>query len=600
MEYSISAARKGAATGEGGAINSVRVSGKNFVLFLWSFAAPYKSSLLLALGVSLPMVGITGAIPWILNRATDLLSTGSSLSTVLYWMALGLAALILKSALEITTGYILTILHIRITNDIRNDLYEKIHKSPLEFHSQNRSGEIASLISNDVQAAAGGVLEIYSMVWQSPASVILLFCVMFYFNPLMSVVGLLSIPVMTVCVMWSSKRARKAERNYLDRQGRMLGEMIEALTNVRQVKSFGMEGMQKEKVAARGEEMVGYRRKALLLKSIVSPLAEITSAITVAIMVTIAYYQISNDMTTTGAVVGCIAAALSMKRPLKRISGSVVEVQRSMAAVQRITWLRRQAHKEQGREPVGGRFEHLRLENVSFSYDGRNYILKDVDLEIRRGDRLAIVGPSGAGKSTLIDILIGFYPCTSGATLVNGKDLATIDPASWREKIGIVSQETLLFDATIEENIRHGYPRATRDRITEAAKMAGCSEMLSRLAEGLDTVVGERGARLSGGERKRVALARALVRPIEILVLDEATSELDWEVERDILDCVNRLQDITVISASHRPSVMKYCDRAIALGGGHVREISPEATWENMTGGINRAGESPSRDISAN
>jgi ABC-type multidrug transport system fused ATPase/permease subunit len=194
-------------------------------------------------------------------------------------------------------------------------------------------------------------------------------------------------------------------------------------------------------------------------------------------------------------------------------------------------------------------------------------VLTGLTLDARQGERIGIVGPSGAGKTTFVDLLIGFYPCTAGRILVDGQDLSSLDPASWRRQIGIVSQEPFLFDDTIEENIHLGWSEAGRERIAEAAARAGCEELLARLPDGLATRVGERGSRLSGGERKRVALARALVRPVSILILDEATSELDAAVEERILESVDNLAaDLIVFHVSHRPSVLAHCDRAIFLG----------------------------------
>ena len=206
-----------------------------------------------------------------------------------------------------------------------------------------------------------------------------------------------------------------------------------------------------------------------------------------------------------------------------------------------------------------------------------------VDAELRRGERVAVIGPSGAGKTTLLDLLIGFYPCTTGRILVNGMDLSTLDVKAWRRQIGIVTQEPFLFDATVADNIQYGNPEADPQMILLAARRAGCGEMLQRLPDGVRTVVGERGCRLSGGERKRVALARALVRPIAVLILDEATSELDEENERAILDVLDELaRDMLIVNVSHRPSILNHCDRALLLDEGILRELP--APFANAAG----------------
>jgi len=291
----------------------------------------------------------------------------------------------------------------------------------------------------------------------------------------------------------------------------------------------------------------------------------------------IAYYQLSHGQTTTGDIVGCLTAAFSLKRPVRRIAASAVELQKSVAAIQRITWVQRNTSESHGevklREPVN----LIHFDDVSFSYDGRTSVLKGIDLTLKKGQRVGVIGASGAGKSTLVDILLGFFPCSQGRVLIDDTDLQEIDPDSWRQQIGIVSQEPFLFDASIIANICYGNPGADADRVQEAINLSGCDEIIKRLPDGFDTRVGERGSLLSGGERKRVALARALIRPISILILDEATSELDPPNEAAILGAVDRLaHNLIVLNVSHRTSVLKHCDRVVLLADGRLDQIEME------------------------
>ena len=543
--------------------------------FLWRYARPYRSSLVAAFLTSIPLVALGGVLPWAFKQVADVFSLDASLKTILFWMGVGLAGVSLRSGFEILNKYILTILHIRLSNDIRNDLYERLQESSMEFHMQSRSGELSSLVSNDAQSAAAGVIELYSAMWQSPAVMVCLMGVMIYFNPLLSLFGIISIPVVSLCVTAAGKRAQTAERSFLNRQGKILGWMIESLINIREMKSFSLEGQGKEKFERLGRELVHYRKRAALLKSIVSPAAEITNGVALMAMGILAYYQIANGVTTPGAIVGCMTAALGLKRPVKQISGSVLELQRSVAAIQRISWVH--GNVTEGKEVRGitGPVETIRFEDVAFSYDGRHKVLRDMRVEFCRGERIAITGSSGSGKTTLIDLLISFYPSSSGRILIDGVDILEIDPNSWRRQIGIVSQEPFLFDASIEENIRYGHLKASTERIRSAARLAGCDELIQRLPDGIKTSVGERGNRLSGGERKRVALARALVRPISVLILDEATSELDSETEESIFQSVDKLaDDLIILNISHRRSVLRHCDRAIMLQEGTAQEMN--------------------------
>jgi len=543
--------------------------------FLGRCSRPYRTRLLAALLVSIPLASMAGVLPWALKKVADQFTAGAALKLILFWMAVGLAAVMVRSILELVNKYILTILHVQLSNDIRNRLFGVLQKAPVGFHAQNRSGEMASLVANDAQAAAAGVIELFSALWESPAATICLLAVMIYFNPLLSLFAVISIPLLAICVAVTGRKAHKAEHRFLERQGSILGWMIESLTNVRQVKSYSLEKQGKERFERYGRQLITFRQRALIMKSLVTPAADISNGLVLIIMGIVAYQQLVHGTTTTGDIVGCLTAAFSLKRPVKRIAASVVELQKSVAAIQRITWVERNTTESHGDVALQKPVEVIRFADVSFSYDGRTSVLKSIDLTLQKGQRIGVIGASGAGKSTLVDILLGFFPCSRGHVWVDDLDLQQIDPESWRQQVGIVSQEPFLFDASIQENICYGNPQADAGRIREALKLSGCDEIIKRLPDGIDTTVGERGSRLSGGERKRVALARALVRPISVLVLDEATSELDPHNEKAILTAVDRIAEkMLVLNVSHRTSVLKHCDRVVLLENGRLNELT--------------------------
>jgi len=553
--------------------------------YIWHYVTPYRNRLVLAGLASLPLAALGGGIPWIFKRVTELFGDGTPLSTLLLWMVGAVLAITLRSGFEVITQYLLTILHARLSNDIRNDLYAFLQKSSLKLHNCSRSGELASLISNDSQSAAAGIIELYSFLWLSPFRVLMLVGVMLYFNPLLSLLAMVTIPVLSYLVTITGKKAQKAERSYLNRQGQILGWMIESLVNIRQVKAFNLHQSGQDKFEGYGRELIHFRKKAVLLKAIVNPASEVTNGLALIAMVALAYHQLELGQTTPGAIVGCLTAAISLKGPIKSLSSSVLELQKSVAAVQRIKWLIGDQDEQRERQAFDGPVTSIAIRGVGFSYDGKHNVLQQVNLEAKRGERIAIIGPSGAGKTTLLDLLSGFYPCSEGEILANGVDLASIEPTSWSQQIGIVSQEPFLFDASIEENIRHGNPQATADDLTRAIERSGCSEILARLPQGLETRVGERGLILSGGERKRVALARALVRPISLLILDEATSELDGPSERAILEAVDQLTaSMIVFHISHRPGVLDHCDRSFMLRDHTLQEV-PVGTCRGLMQG---------------
>ncbi len=495
------------------------------------------------------------------------------------WIGIGVGAVVLKSLIEVLNKYLLAMLHTNITNDLRAHLYERIQKTSLFLHMQQQTGYLTNIVCNDSQAACSGVLEIFSALWQAPISALFLLATMFYFSPLLSLLALFLMPIMSIVVTYFGNKARKAEKDYLQQEGNMLGNMVESLINVKQVKSFGLENRQKDRVETYGEKLLYFRKRAVLLKSIVSPVGELLTISIVTAMAVVAYYQLLHGKTTTADIVGCLAAAFALRSPVKTLSSSLVGIQKSVAAMQRIIWC---CGDQDGQEDflieAPANIVSLSFEDVSFSYNGKNKIFSDVSFTVSRGERIAILGHSGAGKTTLLDLLLGFYPCTTGKIEINNNHmLMDMNLESWRKRIGIVTQEPFLFDGTIEENIRYGYQDANQSQVLEAAELAGCSEILNRLPGGILAGVGERGSRLSGGERKRIALARALIRPISVLVLDEATSELDPRIEEDILESIDRIAgDLLVIHVSHRLSVLNHCDRAFLFKNGKLSECSFE------------------------
>ena len=563
-------------TGQSDFSSFVGVVDRKYLSFLWKYVNPYRSSLVLAFLLSVPLAGSSALLAFFLKQITQYLEEGAQLDRIIVWVIILLGTVILISILEVSNRYIMTKIDMQISNDIRNDLYKTIQEGSLGFHLRTRSGELSSLISNDVQCASSGIPEIFLTLWLHPVSIICLVAAMLYFNPTISIFIICALPLIAICAMKISKMARQAEHHFLKHLASMHGLMVESLTNVKQVKSLNLEQQQKSMFAEQGRQIIRFRCRAILLKSMVSPVTEITVGIALALMILVAFWQISRNTSSYAAVMGCLAAAYCLKKPIKAMANSIVQLQKSVAAVQRISWLYRQQNTkiEHFSSDYNPPLRTLVLENVSFSYDGRHAVLENISAKFESGERVAIFGPSGVGKTTLVDLIIGFYPCSKGLILANNVDLKSIDPQIWRQEIGVVTQTPFLFDTTIKENVQYGFLQANEKQILEALHLAGADEIIARLPDGLNTVVGERGCRLSGGERKRIALARAIVRPISVLILDEATSELDAPVEEALLNAIDKLsEDLLILNISHRTTILHHCDRALLLQNRKAKEI---------------------------
>ncbi|MCK5849553.1 MAG: hypothetical protein KAH23_01465, partial [Kiritimatiellae bacterium] len=305
------------------------------------------------------------------KHVVDYFAVGGDTGKMFFWLTVAVVGVVLRGGIEIWNRQIMVSIHARIEQNVRLDLYEVIHNNSMDFHSHIRTGELANLMGNDVQHAAGGVVEVYSVVWQYPAVMLCLLGVMFYFNPLLSLMGIILFPLLGWCIGIVGRRARNAERMFMEKQGQMVGMMVESLTNIRQVKAFGQEPRQRSVLSVKCEELIVCVKKVVLLKSVVWPVAEILSGMAIAGMAVIAYYQLENGTTSPGAIAGCLAATIALKKPTKAISSTLVGLQRSFSAIHRIVWAGGFDESDRQLNSLNGSIENITLENVVFSYDGR-------------------------------------------------------------------------------------------------------------------------------------------------------------------------------------------------------------------------------------
>jgi len=559
----------------------------NGLKFLWRYTKPHLKKLIIAFVVSLPIAALSGVIAWSVKQATQSFTEGKTPFDIFLWLGAAIVFMILYSLLQLFNTYTLSSLQATISKNIRIDLYDDIQKNTISFHTNIRTGELSNFIGNDSQYAAGGVLELYGTFWQRPIIILCLAGFMFYMNPMLSALALTFFPLLSICVVKLSRKARIVESSFIENQGQLMGDMIESLVNIQQVKAFSQEVAHRQRLADKSNQMLDLFKRVVFLRSVISPTTEILSSIGVVAMSILAYFQLQKGITTPGAIAGCIAAAISLKRVTREASSSIVELQRSFAAIHRISRVTANTEHPSERLALTERISRIEFDNVTFSYDGKTNVIQSASFEINNGERVAVIGPSGGGKTCLLDMIAGFYPCTSGVIKINDHNMMDVSLVTWRNQIGIVTQEPFLFEGDILQNIKYGYSGASMDDVLSAARRAGCFEMIERFPKGINTLVGERGCRLSGGERKRIALARALVRPISVLLLDEATSELDTAIEEKILSIIdNFASDIIVINVSHRPSAIQHADRVLFVANGNIREISKKEATDSFKASI--------------
>ena len=484
-------------------------------------------------------------------------------------------ALIIRAIFEFLQSYMMSNVGQRVIRDVRNLLYEKLQTLSLDYFTQKRSGELVSRITNDVQridnAVSYAVTDLIYQSFQVISFALLTFCI----NWRLALISIIVLPLVVVPMVLVGKTLRRLSNRSQEKMADMNSLLVETITGVRIVRAFCTEKIETTKF---GKQIRDYYRIAMKSVKRTLLLGIITELIGVAMALFIIYYggrQVIANQSSFGAFALFMAALLSLIRPFKKLSQVNSIMEQAVAASIRIyqvldipPTIKEKAEAKELKEFK----ESIRFEGVWFNYEEQE-ILKGIDLEVEKGEMLAIVGPSGVGKTTLVDLIPRFYDPRRGRILIDGVDIKDATLNSLRQKIGIVTQETILFNDTIRANIAYAKPQASKEEIEEAARQAYAHDFIQRLPLNYDTVIGDRGAKLSGGERQRIAIARALLKNPPILILDEATSQLDSESERLVQEALDKLiKGRTVFVIAHRLSTVRNARRIIILEKGVIVE----------------------------
>jgi subfamily B ATP-binding cassette protein MsbA len=461
--------------------------------------------------------------------------------------------------------------------DLRQKVFDRVVSQDAHFFEAHTTGRLMSSIMNDIekiQVATSHLLA--DWLRQTFAALGLLFVVL-QMDWKLALVSLTVLPFVLVPTIRIGRRLRKATRRAQDDAADLTQILQETLSGHQVVKSFGAEQMESERFARAADRWKQSNLKYVAQQALASPLIEFFGAVTIVGLLTYARHQIKLGQMTTGEFTSFVIALLMLYEPVKRLTGIHNIFQQALGASQKVFEYLDQDQlvkdKPDARD-LGPFRESISLENVSFRYPSSEMmVLEDVTLRVKACEMVALVGPSGAGKSTLASLLPRFYDPVSGVIRVDGMDIRDVRMASLRKQIGIVAQDTFLFNETVTNNIRYGNPGASDEQVQEAARNAMAAEFIERLPKGYETKIGERGTKLSGGQRQRIAIARALLENAPILILDEATSHLDTESEMLVQRALaNLMTGRTVIVIAHRLSTIRRADRIVVLEHGRIVE----------------------------
>ncbi len=490
------------------------------------------------------------------------------------------AATVLKGVFDYAGTYLVNYAGFGLITDLRDQLYNAILRQSASFFSKHTTGTLLSTIVNDIERVQFAMSSVLAEFLQQAFTLLFTACVVVLLGGKLALVLILFVPAIIFSAGKIGRRVRTTTRRGQDKLADIQNILHETITGNRIVKAFGMESWEVARFRTAARRLFRANLRSVAAAAISSPLMDIFGAVAIALLLLLGRDRINHHVFTAGTFLAFIVAVFKLYDPVRKFALFNNNFQQALGASSEI--FRFMDSDEDVREKPGAKLlpafkDSIRLENVSFSYEnggGARDILRDICLEVRKGEVLAIVGSSGAGKSTLVHLIPRFFDVTAGHLRVDGEDVRDVTLASLRSQIGIVTQDTLLFNDTVRNNIAYGQPHVSQRTVEEAAHAALAHDFIRDLPAGYETVIGERGVRLSGGERQRIAIARALLKNAPILILDEATSALDSESESLVQSALqNLMTGRTVLVIAHRLSTVRRADRIVVLENGTISDV---------------------------
>ena len=537
---------------------------------------PYKFRLLMAAICTAMASAGTVVLPWIIKDLVDQVLSEKD-AEMLTYIALSVVVIFLfRGFFFYGQSYLISYVGQRVVIDIRREVFKKIQRLSMAFYDKNKTGTIMSYVTNDVSALQSGLVD--NIVDMITESVILIASIvaMIYLDWKLFLFTFCTFPVVILFIDFFGKKIRASGSRIQGATADLTSILQEVVSSARVIKSFVRENYEIDRFEAQNMHNFRAQMKYVKLSATLTPTIEFVAALGVTMILWYGGNSVINGDITAGALVAFLTYAVNISNPIKRLSKVIANIQRALAAADRVfdvldlPELIQNVPNAKELPPVKG---NVAFENVSFAYNNDEPILDDVSFSATPGQVVALVGPSGAGKSTVASLLPRFYEVTDGRIVIDGCDIRDVTMESLREQVGIVPQETLLFNGTVYDNILYGRLDATEEEVLNAAKAANAHNFILELPNGYETQLGDRGVNISGGQRQRIAIARAILKNPQILILDEATSALDTESERVVQEALDRLMvGRTSFVIAHRLSTIKNADKILVMEKGKIVE----------------------------
>jgi subfamily B ATP-binding cassette protein MsbA len=468
-----------------------------------------------------------------------------------------------------------------IQRDVRNGLYTHLQTLPLSFFTRRSTGEIMSRLGSDVETLGDASTELYRNALREPLNIVGLILLLFLIKWQLAFFSLIVLPGAILPIVKFGAKIRRRGTRVQETRAELNTILQETISGVRIVKAFGMEEYEKRRYWDASDQVFRSFMRIWRVDALTSPVLEVLGSVGIVIAFWAGGYLVLNRSLTPGAFMAFLGALGSLYQPVKRIGQINNVIQRGMAGASRVFELmdlRSEVSERPDAVTLGRMQEGILFHDVSFGYEPDRVVLQGITLSAKLGEIVAIVGSSGAGKTTLVNLLPRFYDPTSGVITIDGVDIRRVTIRSLREQMGIVTQDTILFDDTVFNNIAYGQRTVAPDKVVEAARIANAEEFIEALPKQYETRIGERGVRLSGGQKQRIAIARAIFKNPPLLILDEATSALDAESERLVQEALDRLmENRTTFVIAHRLSTIIRADKILVLDGGRLVEQGTHA-----------------------
>lgn len=548
----------------------------NLYLRLLNYVRPYLPRLILAVLCTCLAAGCNLYLPWIIKDVVDKVLVQKDVR-MLYLIAASIVVVfIIRGLFFYGQSYLMSWVGQRVVIDIRGAIFRKLQRLSMSFYDKNKTGTIMSYVTNDVAALQVAMVDkavelvteglvlvgsIAAMLWLDWKLTLFTFC---------------TFPIVLWFMDFFGKKIRRNGGRIQECTADLTSVLQEVVSSARVVKSFVREDYEIKRFDAQNMTNFYANMKNIKLNALLTPTVELVAAIGVTVVMWYGGMSVISGTITAGSLIAFLVYAVNIANPIKRLTRVVSSIQQALAAGERVFGILdleeniKELPSAKLLPPVQG---YVEFKHVDFAYNKDEQVIEDLSFKVNRGQIVAIVGPSGAGKSTIASLLPRFYDVTNGSIVIDGMDIRDVTLNSLREQVGIVPQETLLFNGSVYDNILYGRLDATKEEVEAAAKAANAHDFIMGLPEGYDTMLGDRGVNISGGQRQRISIARAILKNPQILILDEATSALDTESERVVQEALDRLMvGRTSFVIAHRLSTIKNADRILVMEKGRLVE----------------------------